>query len=87
MKIYPKVLLQPQLSKPRGDPRSASLHFLKVNYSSLEAALSFAPTFRLLGWSKWALPVDSSTQVPIFGPSRSLKSLQNQPNWMVLGSK
>ena len=58
-----KVLLQPQLSILRGCPRMAGQHFLTVDYSSLEAPLSFAPTFKPIGWTKRALPENST----IFG--------------------
>ena len=48
--------------------RKAVEHFLTVDYSSLAAALSFASIFKPLGWTKQALPENSSTnflEVPV----------------------
>ena len=51
-----KVPLKPQFSILWGCPRIAGRHFLTVDYSYLEDPLSFASTFKPLGWTKRALP-------------------------------
>ena len=61
------VLPPPQLQWDRGEPQSAVQQYFIVAISSLEPPLSIKHTCKVIGWTKWVLPVNSRAQVPIFG--------------------